>query len=93
MILGHVAYECARLDVKHNFIEIKLGEANKTHGYNCQTVPSSRSLHSMWFVSHSNNVLLETKQFSCFCDKCVDDTPEGDCESQSHVVPWILLTL
>jgi hypothetical protein len=47
----------------------------------------------MQYVTHSNNVLLETKEFSYFYDKCVDDIPEGDCDSKLHVVPWTLLTL
>lgn len=47
----------------------------------------------MWSISHVNNVLLETREFSCFCDKCVDDIVEGDCDSKLHVSPWTLLTL
>jgi hypothetical protein len=35
MNLGHATYEHAWLDVKHNFMEIKVGEVNRTHGYNC----------------------------------------------------------
>jgi len=74
-------------------MEIKVGEVNRTHGYNCQTIVGPRSLHSMWFVGHANNVLLETKNFSCFYDKCVDDIVERDCDSKLHVSPWTLLTL
>lgn len=44
-------------------MEIKVGEVNRTHGYNCRTIVGSRSLHSMWFVGHANNVLLETNFF------------------------------
>lgn len=66
MTLRHVAHECARLDVKCNYIQVKLGKVNMTHDYNCQTVPSSRSFHYVQSVSHSNNVLLKTRKFSCF---------------------------
>lgn len=29
----HATYEHVWMDVKHNFIEVKVGEANMTHGY------------------------------------------------------------
>ncbi len=93
MSLRHVAYEHIRLDVKHNFMELKVGEVDRTHGYNCRTIPRSKSLHYVRSISHANNVLLETREFSCFCDKCVDDIAEGNCDSKLHVSPWTLLTL
>jgi hypothetical protein len=34
---------------------------------NCKTVYGSRSLHSVCSVNHMNNVLLEAREFSCFC--------------------------
>jgi hypothetical protein len=74
-------------------MELKVGEVNRTHGYNCQTIARSISLHFVRFISHANNVLLVTKEFSCFCDKCVDDIVEGDCDSKLHVSLWTLLTL
>jgi hypothetical protein len=87
MTLRHVAYECTQLNVKYNFVEIKLGKVNKTHGYNCQNVPylDLFTLCGLWSIQE--NVILETKEFSCFYDKCVDDIPKGDWESQSPVVP------
>jgi hypothetical protein len=74
-------------------MELKVGEVDRTHGYSCRTIARSRSLYYVRLISHANNVLLETKEFSCFCDKCVDDIAEGDCDSKLHVSPWILLTL
>jgi hypothetical protein len=79
--------------VDRNFIEIKVGEVNKTRGYNCRIVAGFRSLHSMQSISHASNVLVESREFSCFCDKCIDDLPKRDCSSKSHVAPWTLVTL
>ncbi len=93
MSLGHAAYENAQLHVDRNFIKIKVGEVNRTHRYNRQIVVNSRSLQSMRSISHASYMLLETKELSCFCDKCIDDLAKGDCSSKSHVAPWTLVTL
>jgi hypothetical protein len=66
MSLGHATYENVRLHVDQNFIEIKIGEMNRTHGYNCQIIEGFRSLHFMQSVSNASNVLLENRKFSCF---------------------------
>ncbi len=92
MNLEHV-YEHAQMDVKHNFIEVKVGEVNMTHGYDCWIVTNSKSFHYVRSITHSNNVFMETRELSCFCDTCVDYILEGDCDSKSHVAPWTLLTL
>jgi hypothetical protein len=89
----HAAYVGARREVKRNFHEIKESMVDRHHGFNCRTVKGSRSLHSVRSMSHSNNVLLETRALACFCTGCVDPKPGLLCVSTSHVPPWKLVTL
>ena len=88
----HLAYEGARRDVNRNFWEIKLGDVNRDHGYDCRTIVGSRSKHSVRSVSSTNNTLLEIREFSCFCIHCTDGVP-GKCPQRNHVDNWNLITL
>jgi hypothetical protein len=49
-------------------------------------------MHSMAFVSHLNNTLLNVKDLAFFCPKCMDDNFDFY-NAQTHVMPWRLLTL
>jgi hypothetical protein len=49
-------------------------------------------MHSMQIINALNNVLLEVKNFSCFCCDCVD-VASKDCVSKGYVEPWRLVTL
>jgi hypothetical protein len=58
----------------------------------CQTVPGSRSMHSIQSVGHGNNVLLKARDYLCVCPVCEFGT-EGICPSRRYASPWKLITL
>jgi hypothetical protein len=92
MNLGNAAYPKAKRVVHRNFREIGEEEVVRTDPLDCKTIPGSRSMHCIRSVSHSNHVLLECRDFSCFCDHYYERVP-GECSNKSHVSPWKLLTL
>ncbi len=49
-------------------------------------------MHSIQAINASNNVLLEVKEFSCFCCHYINDVL-GDCISKGYVEPWRQVTL
>jgi hypothetical protein len=94
MNMPHAAYPLARRPVDRHFWEIPLeGGVDRSNPMNCRTVDGSRSMHSIRSVSHTNNVLLEARDYSCFCERCVFNVQEIPCPSTTHVSPWRLLTL
>jgi hypothetical protein len=70
----HATYEGARNNVKLVFWEVK-GEFDMTRGFDYMTMVSSQSMHSVKVVNASNNVLLDVREFSCFCYHYIDDVP------------------
>ena len=60
----------------------------------CKTVSGSRSIHSVRSVGPLNNVLLEVKDYSCFCVGCVSREGAGNfCSNRAYAGPWNLKTL
>ncbi|KAG0573047.1 hypothetical protein KC19_VG144000 [Ceratodon purpureus] len=58
-------------------------------------VPLTRPFCDLIFllmVSHMKNVLLECREFSCFCEGCLR-VVGGECLNQTHTEPWRLVTL
>ncbi|KAG0631145.1 hypothetical protein M758_1G230800 [Ceratodon purpureus] len=92
MNLPHAAYPNAKQHVVRHFHLIGLSEVPRDKPLACQTVPGSRSLHSIRSVSHTNNVLLECRDFCCFCSAC-GRGESGVCANAAHVRPWELVTL
>jgi hypothetical protein len=92
MNLPNAAYPLARWIVHRHFILIGLKEVPRDKPLACQTVLGSRSMHSIRSVSHTNNILLECRDHSCFCPCCVLGAP-GTCPHRTHVEPWKMETL
>jgi hypothetical protein len=92
MNMPNAAYPKARRLVNRHFIEIGQNEVLRTDPLDCKTVPGSRSMHSIRSISRWNNTLLECRDFSCFCDHCLDGVP-GVCPHKPHASPWKLITL
>jgi hypothetical protein len=71
MIQPHATYEGVQKGFKRVFWEMKVGNVNRTRGFDCRTVASSWSMHSVQVISASNNAMLEVRDFSCFCHHCI----------------------
>jgi hypothetical protein len=69
-----------------------MGDVNRTHGYEAQTIEGSRSKHSNQSVSHLNKTLLHVRELSCFCKLCLDGG-NGPCDNETHVATFDLVTL
>lgn len=93
MSLDNNTYVGARRDVKHNFFEVKEKEMNKMNRYNYKIVKGSRSFRLVGFVSHENVLLLDTREFACFCDTCIDDLRDVECHSSSYVASLNLVKM
>ncbi|CAM6096299.1 unnamed protein product [Calypogeia fissa] len=92
MSLPHLAYKRAKIEVRRHFHLVKVGDVDRTFGKDCKTVDGSRSKHSIQSVSHTNSTLLRVREFSCFCDFCVDGG-DGPCTNAQHVKRYDLITL
>ena len=92
MNLPHAAYPSARQHVVRHFYLIGLNDVPRDKPLACQTVPGSRSMHSIRSVSHTNNVLLECRDFCCFCPACARGG-SGGCTNKQHARPWELVML
>lgn len=90
----HAAYPEARRDVKRNFILIGKTEVCRKVSMGCKTVSGSRSVHSVRSIGPSNNVLLEVKDYSCFCASCiVRVNTRIPCPNRAYAGPWTLKTM
>ncbi|KAG0597044.1 hypothetical protein M758_UG307000 [Ceratodon purpureus] len=90
----HAAYPGARRDVKWNFQLIGKTEVCREVSMGSKIVSGSCSIHSVRSVGPSNNVLLEVKDYSCFCVGCVSREEAGNfCPNRCHAGPWSLKTL
>jgi hypothetical protein len=92
MSMPHLAYKRAKLEVRRHFHLVKMEDVNRNIGWDCKTVPGSRSKHSIQSVSHVNKTLLRVRELSCFCDFCMDGG-DGPCASSTHVSKYDLVTL
>lgn len=88
----HAAYPNARRQVSRHFHLVGLTDVPRDKPLACKTVPGSRSMHSIRSVSHTNNVLLECRDFCCFCPACARHG-SGVCLNAAHASPWDLVTL
>lgn len=88
----HLAYPAARRQIDRNFHLVGAKEVPRDKPLACQTVSGTRSMHSIRSVNHTNNVLLEVRDFSCFCSACVRHGT-GVCIAALHAEPWRLVTL
>lgn len=66
MSLPHVACATTKQQLQQMFCEIKVGDVNRNHGFDCRTIIGSHSMHSICSMSHRNNVLLQVKDFSAY---------------------------
>jgi len=92
MSLPHAAYAIAIRQLQRVFWEIKVGDVNRNHGFDCRIVIGSHSMHSIRSMSHRNNVLLQVRDFSYFCCHCINGTPSAYV-SIDYVKPWKLVSL
>jgi hypothetical protein len=63
MSLLHAAYAIARQLVQLVFWEIKIGDIDRTHGFDCRIVSDSCKMHSIRSRSHYNKSLLQTRDY------------------------------
>jgi hypothetical protein len=84
MNLPNPAFPRARRIVNRHFYLIGETEVPRERPLGCNTIPGSRSMHSICSISHLNNYQLECRDFSCFYNACVLRT-NGTCPNSSHV--------
>ncbi|KAG0573100.1 hypothetical protein KC19_VG148800 [Ceratodon purpureus] len=92
MNIPNNAYPLAKRVVERHFYLIGANEVSRKHPMACKTVDGSRSIHSIWSVGTHNNCLLETLDFSCFCDVYMHGSP-GICSDVAYVVRWRFVTM
>jgi len=92
MSLPHAAYVIAKRQLQQVFLQIKVGDVNRNHGFDCRTIIGFHSMHSIRSMSHHNNVLLQVKDFSCFYCHCINGTL-GVYVSIDYIKPSKLATL
>lgn len=86
------AYAAAKRVVERNFFLIGATEVSRTNPKACATVEGTRSMHSVRSIGPANNVLLQVRDYSCFCPGCVHGAAEA-CPNVAYVQPWKLVTL
>jgi len=63
----HVAYPNAWRDVVCYLDLVKPKDVDDRISWDCKKIDASCSMHSVTFVSHLNNTLLNVRDFACFC--------------------------
>jgi hypothetical protein len=89
---AHLTCPTAQWQVRRYFHEIRLGDVDRTHGYEAHKVSGSRSKHAIHSIFHLNKTLLHVRELSCFYKFCVDGG-DGPCDNYTHVQPWDLMAL
>jgi hypothetical protein len=88
----HAAYPTAKRVVERNFNLIGQTEVCRKNSMACRVVHGSKSMHSMRSVGPNNNVQLQVRNYSCFCQACVHGTL-GPCPNTEYAAPWRLVNL
>ncbi len=70
----HVAYAYAFAKKQANklFWEIKVGDVDRSKGWECETLNGNWKMHQIRYVSHKDPTLLQCRELSCFYVHCVD---------------------
>lgn len=79
-------------DVARRFWHIGVDDVARGNAWHCNTLPGSRSLHSVFGGSLTDPTLLMVRDLSCFCAPCVAKD-WVNCERTSHVDPWRVVKL
>jgi hypothetical protein len=89
--LPHATYDFAILQVRILW-EIKVGDVDREQSFDARTFLGSKNMHSIYFLSNTQNVLLQVKDYSFFCPHCLDGAL-GHCLLENYVSTWKLITL
>lgn len=73
--LPRATYDFAILQVR-TLWEIKVGDVDREHSFDARTILGSRIMHSICFVSNTQNVLLHVKDYYYFCPHCQMGHPD-----------------
>lgn len=84
------SYRKEKSEIQRKFWLIQEVDRSTTHA--CETIPGSRSLHSIFGFSSADPTKLMVRELSCFCASCMCEDWEN-CEAVSHVKPWALVKL
>ena len=88
----NAAYVGAKRVVERHFHLIGKTDVSRKQSMSCKTVDGSRAMHSVRSVGPANKVLLQVRNYSCFCEVCVRSAG-GVCRSVAHASPWRVVTL
>lgn len=83
---------CGRDEISRYFHDIARDSVPRHEPWDCDTVPGSRSLHSISSLSAADPTKLMVRHLSCYCSNCQVQNWES-CENKSHVTPWTLAKL
>lgn len=89
----HAAHAFAKKQVNKLFWEIKVGDVDKSKGWECETLNGNQKMHQVRYVSHKDLTLLQCHELISFCMHCVDRNAELLCEALHHVPEWSLKRL
>jgi hypothetical protein len=86
------AYPAAKRMVDRHFHLTGRSEVSRANPKACATIEGTRSMHSVRSVGPANNVLLQVRNYSCFCSSCVQGGGEP-CPNHKYAEPWKLVAL
>jgi hypothetical protein len=78
--------------VRRHFYNVPAAAVDCKNQWECDTIPSSRSLHSIGSVTATDPTKLMVRFFSCFCGSCRSQMWD-DYENKNHVEPWRLVKI
>lgn len=85
-------YDKQKREVSRVFWEVKLGDVQRSHQWECKPLKGSRAMHCVNGYSENNTCALRSKQLSCFCFPCRLGHWRR-CMNRSHVKTWLYHTL
>jgi hypothetical protein len=59
--------------VNKYFWEVKEGDINKAHAFECSTIKRSRKAHQMWNANRQDPTQVQYRHLTCFCPCRVDN--------------------
>jgi hypothetical protein len=83
-MVEHVAYPNAKRQVFRFFHLVKPEDVDMSVMWDCKNIVRTQSLHFVASISHRDVILLNLKEYACFCLKCMDDNPDF-CENKSQM--------
>ena len=72
------------------FLNVSLGDVNRSMPWYCETIPSMRELHSVHSKYMGDIFSIEMRNYVCFCELCIDAIGLGvdHCMNDAYVKQW-----